>query len=312
MPELPVRSVRLDLINACNVRCTFCPYFGKAARIRAAGRKRGTARLDAGLLLENLQRLKRENGRFAVRISGDGEGMLHPQFAGILQGLRSLGLEARLITNGTLLEKHAEAVRACISHLVVSVHGPEKVHDSLVGKPGAFRRVLHGLSLLGAGKEGAPHASLALVANLANVASIIEHIELCEKLGFSARIEHNFLPSANRGIDLGMLGAALAEASSRGASISPQLEGEALRKFYSPGPFVLNPHECGYVKENLSIRSNGDVFVCGSEYFGNLSRSPLDEIARGKERMEFIKRIQQEARSKQGLSPEKCDRCCYQ
>ena len=43
------------------------------------------------------------------------------------------GTGSGIVTNGTLLDRHAETVPDCLDKIYVSVDGPEQLHDSIRG-----------------------------------------------------------------------------------------------------------------------------------------------------------------------------------
>ncbi len=54
------------------------------------------------------------------------------------------GTGSGIVTNGTLLDRHAETVPDCLDKIYVSVDGPEQLHDSIRGA-GTFRKIRENL-----------------------------------------------------------------------------------------------------------------------------------------------------------------------
>ena len=80
--------------------------------------------------------------------------MLHPDFFGIAECVRSMGFDWGMTTNTTLIDDRAaeKLKQAGMSTVSVSLDGMEQAHDALRRREGAWRRALCGLQALqGAG-----------------------------------------------------------------------------------------------------------------------------------------------------------------
>lgn len=118
--------VEISPTGACNQRCTFCAldYVGYPARS-----------LDTVLLMERLSEMGRL-GVKSVMFGGEGEPLLHPDLAKIVNHARSAGIDVALTTNGTLL--HGDLFRqmaASMSWVKVSINAGSaatyaKVHQT--------------------------------------------------------------------------------------------------------------------------------------------------------------------------------------
>ncbi len=65
---------------------------------------------------------------------GAGEPLMSPCFDEIASTLHERGYRVGIVTNGTLLDRHAETVPYCLDKIYVSVDGPEQLHDSIRGR----------------------------------------------------------------------------------------------------------------------------------------------------------------------------------
>ena len=65
--------------------------------------------------------------------------------------IKKRGLRCNMITNGTLLDRHADQIVAAgIDEIILSLDGPEEIHDEIRGKPGTFRKMVEGVEAIDA------------------------------------------------------------------------------------------------------------------------------------------------------------------
>jgi sulfatase maturation enzyme AslB (radical SAM superfamily) len=117
--------------------------------------------------------------------------MLHPRFFEIAEDLARDGCELHLITNGTLLdEERAPRLLALQSlrSVIVSIDGPEVVHDAIRGGRAAFARTIRALSLLRGRVECAVHC----VLQAANLSTAHEVLDIAHAQGVSS-VHYGFL-----------------------------------------------------------------------------------------------------------------------
>jgi len=75
-----------------------------------------------------------------------GEPFLYPGILELLLHIKKSGLFVSMDTNGTLLGKYAKAVADLkIDRLIVSIDGPEEIHDEVRGAEGSFRKTAEGI-----------------------------------------------------------------------------------------------------------------------------------------------------------------------
>jgi len=75
-----------------------------------------------------------------------GEPFLFPGIIELLTYIRSKGIHISIDTNGTMLERFAEAIVDLGGiHLTISVDGPERIHDHIRGVNGTFDRLRRGV-----------------------------------------------------------------------------------------------------------------------------------------------------------------------
>ena len=304
-------SLKVDLINDCNERCSFCPYYGAEGRVIDDG-----VRLVPKTVLE-LPLLTRlfEDVRGLVRrikLSGQGEATLHPQFREIIELAHGMGFDLKLITNGTTLKRNAAAVRQNVRDVSVSVHGVGAVHDEIVGLRGAFDKAMAGLDLLQEGEGALEEVRMVFVITANNLDEVPSIMQLSAAKRVPVVFYLDFLPGLHSPMPLDRFRAMIERIRAEGFMVSPDLPSEELVRFMSPGSYVLQPHDCDHVENELEVDSNGDVYVCRSDIMGNLHREGMRSIIEGTARRSFLTLIGDETRSPCGLDAKLCDRCCYQ
>jgi radical SAM protein with 4Fe4S-binding SPASM domain len=78
-----------------------------------------------------------------------GEPFLYPSIVDLLAFIKSKIIFVSIDSNGMLLEKYAEDIaRLAIDNLVISVDGPEKIHNNVRGVTNSFKRIANGLEAL--------------------------------------------------------------------------------------------------------------------------------------------------------------------
>ncbi len=136
-----LRSAHFQLTVRCNLRCSFC---GQArGMVPATGRelglddwRRAAAELQAAAVAGNV--------RPQVTLWG-GEPLLSPHFPVLAAELSAAGFELGVVTNGTLIDRHAALLSECFDVIQVSLDGPAALHDAGRGA-GVFERVKRNLA----------------------------------------------------------------------------------------------------------------------------------------------------------------------
>jgi MoaA/NifB/PqqE/SkfB family radical SAM enzyme len=114
-----------------------------------------------------------------------GEPLLHSNFEAICAFLKSCEVKTTLLTTGLLLLKRAETVSNWIDEIIISLDGPETVHDGI-------RRVHRGFDLIGRGiaavrqlSPGMPVHARSTVQR-ANFTHLRETVAAAQRLGFDS------------------------------------------------------------------------------------------------------------------------------
>ncbi len=124
--------IQVTLTNACNQNCKTCFF-------------RVSNRLNVNIKFlpyEVIKRLVDETCAYGTNFlfAGGGEPTLHPQLGKIINYVTKKGLHCDITTNGFILrDKAKELTEAEIGTVVVSIDGPEEIHDIVRGKKHAYR-----------------------------------------------------------------------------------------------------------------------------------------------------------------------------
>jgi len=133
----PVLSaIHFQLTGRCNLRCTFC------------GQQNGMfAAREPELQLADWQRIADDLPAGAVITLWGGEPLVCPFFDDLADDLYRRGFRLRIVTNGTLIDRHAALLNRAFEVINVSLDGPAADHDRFRG-PGVFDRVKDNLKQL--------------------------------------------------------------------------------------------------------------------------------------------------------------------
>ncbi len=163
-------SMTFILTHRCNFRCDYCDIPD------AAGDEMTTA--DFCRALDELTSVGMQRASFS-----GGEALLRRDAIEIIAHARSLGLTTSLNSNAWLAEPHLDALSQLLDMLVVSLDGPEPVHDLVRRRPGSYERVLRVLD--GARARGLSTATITVLSS-ANLHVVEPVLELARAHGFWA------------------------------------------------------------------------------------------------------------------------------
>jgi MoaA/NifB/PqqE/SkfB family radical SAM enzyme len=141
VPVLPavqsdtLQSLPILLLNVhenCNCRCLMCDIWKRPA--------------GSELSLDTLIRLGDSLRNLGVRqvVLTGGEPLLHTRFEELCGFLKEQNLRITLLTTGLLLQKRAAEVASWVDEVIISLDGPEAIHDEI-------RRVKRGFQLICSG-----------------------------------------------------------------------------------------------------------------------------------------------------------------
>ena len=305
-------TLKLDLTNTCNAHCFFCPYHGMNGEISEQGKRNGPIQqLEIKDVLNIMEDLKGKIIR--CKLSGSGEATLHPNFREIVHIIRQSVISIKLITNGITLEHHAPFINEQIDDLAVSIHGDSETHDRIVGLRGAYRRAISGLQSLNELQGGRLNKiQLSFIINKDNLDTVEYMMKISQEINIPVVFYFDFNPRDHGEIDIDHLIKIVQKIEEKGFYISPSLSESEIKRFFLDENYVFSPHNCTHVSKEIEVMATGDVYVCQSKVWGNIYQLGILDIIEGRARREFIETIDHEARSVEGLCPQRCDRCCYQ
>ena len=120
--------------SRCNCRCLMCDIWRSTTRTEIAAD-------DIARWIEEWRRL----GVRRVVLSG-GEALMHSHLWDLCDHLRTAGIGITILTTGMLLRRHAvELVQRC-DDVVVSLDGPQPIHDQIRNVPRAYERLAEGVA----------------------------------------------------------------------------------------------------------------------------------------------------------------------
>jgi len=143
----PPVLVTLDPVNRCNLRCPWC---NAAHQMSQSADRYSDATIDA------MPAFLADWGVRAVCVAGGGEPTMHPRFSDLVTGLVRAGIQVGVVTNGTLMHRHVDALGLC-RWVGVSVDAGNVEQYAEQKGVDLFAKVLENLALL---RERFPHLEL--------------------------------------------------------------------------------------------------------------------------------------------------------
>jgi Fe-coproporphyrin III synthase len=124
----------LNVHSRCNCRCVMCDIWKRESneQIRAQDLERHRASLKS-------------LGVCHVVLTG-GEPLLHNDLATLCDFFREQNIHLTLLTTGLLLHKRAEEVAILFDDIIVSLDGPQEIHDAIRRVSGAYNLIHKGIA----------------------------------------------------------------------------------------------------------------------------------------------------------------------
>lgn len=294
-PREPSKPLTLLLLinRGCNLRCSFCDLWDNPENMPLS---------RVLTLLEQAAGI----GTKTLVITG-GEPFIHPDLFTVVKRARALGMAVNITTNGTLIEKRWEELRASgVNSLSVSLDGLSETHDRLRGQAGAFKRSMKGIRAL---REGAPEIALSVyfTANRENIGELVPVYELACELGAG----FDFWP-VNDAPDLALSSpedhaaweAAVAHLAAREERMAERRHFDQQSLRYHAGE--LSRVRCLGLVDQYGVTYTGELLPCcvwGAEGIavGNVFERPLGELWRDP----------QVQAAREGLYTEGCGAGCF-
>ena len=134
--SLPPKSVTFRISGQCDLNCKMCIY-------RNAGFLDSTQMLPLEIFKKVIDQVS--SSKPFIAFTG-GEPLLHPDILECLSYVKKKRLYCGLTTNGLRLARYAGNIATSgLDILVVSLDGPQEVHDRIRGRAGAYQKALEGI-----------------------------------------------------------------------------------------------------------------------------------------------------------------------
>ena len=336
-----IKQIDMKITNMCNLRCRMCAQWGQSGY----NFDRPTDVLREVVPAKCYKKMVDDCARFnPLYYIWGGEPMMYPDIMEVLGHINSRGHRCALITNGTLLEKHAEdLVRMDLDSIMISLDGPREIHDEIRGLAGTFDRMSAGIEAIRHERrkrmKATPVLVLLMTITTTNARSIGQTLEVADGLGadfagiyfswftnqkigdaHTSFMQQRFsvTPTAWRGylsdaaeMDVEGLIQEIRRVRRMGLKLPylfvPDLTESQIRRYFSDPAHTFGHRRCYSPWYVVEIGPNGDVATCRDypDYIcGNIQEEPLPKIFNGPRYRRF-RRVLKEC----GLLPI-CGRCC--
>jgi len=289
--------ITVGLTNYCNHKCPWC-YIDFIRDIHM-----GKINTDIKKMLQALSQAK-DMGLKAITIVGDGEPVLHPQFSEFITEARGLGLDIGLFTNGGW--RSDEIIDSIIENLTFirfSVDaGTAETHEKLHGLKD-FDLVNENIQKITSKKIKMPTVGVQFAFNKDNAHEILTAAKLYKELGADyiayKPIYENDLNTefSNDQLPPEKVRKLLSEAK--------QLETPDFQVLWKDWQLESLVYESDYKRPYTKCRAiwlspyideDGNVEFCGNLKgrgfsIGNIYEKPFDEIWKGEQHLEKLKKI---------------------
>ena len=146
------RVLTFMMTYRCNLRCTMCWQWGEQGLFHELSREHEVQQLDMATLRAVIDDVADEGT--GVFLWG-GEPFLHRDLIPFVEYVKSKRLYCSINTNGTYLPREAKRlVDLGVDAVMVSIDGPQEVHDRIRGMSGSFQRIADGIAALRAARNG--------------------------------------------------------------------------------------------------------------------------------------------------------------
>lgn len=138
------KTLRISLINTCNLACTYCSYSNEDNRKNHAERK-GMG-LKPKELMQMVAKLHERLNFDTIRFTG-GEPLLYRELPALIKGARKIGIsDLNLTTNGLLLERQVPALKAAgLTAINVSLDATDPLTFFMMARRHGLDQTLRGI-----------------------------------------------------------------------------------------------------------------------------------------------------------------------
>jgi Fe-coproporphyrin III synthase len=169
--QLPI--LILNVHSLCNCRCVMCDIWKRETKEQ--------------IRIENLERHRLSLQRLGVRqvVLTGGEPLLHNDLAALCTFFRNQQISITLLTTGLLLLKRAFEVATLFDEVIISLDGPQEVHDGIRRVNGAFDLIHKGVAALRQNNPSLPITCRTTVQK-ANHRHLRETVAVAKTLGLKS------------------------------------------------------------------------------------------------------------------------------
>ena len=335
-------QISLRITNVCNHRCAVCGQYGSNGYMNNKEHSDLLKTLPIESYKELVDQVAGDKPIFYVT---GGEPFLYKGFMELMNYIKEKGCVLSVVTNGVLLEKHAEEiVKNKWDMIMVSFDGPEEIHDKCRNFPGAYETAVNGIRKLNEMKKKynspKPFILTSTTVSKVNADVLPETFEIGTDLRPDLMVVYlswftseeigeaqTMLLEKNLGItpftwksyatefseeDGRLFRDSLTEVKKKSwpfeYMIIPDLKGDDIVKYYTEPAEMFGYDKCVAPFIMVDVMPNGDVTTCRDfidVVVGNITEKPLLEIWNDKKFVEFRKLLIDNG----GLLPQ-CSRCC--
>ncbi len=248
------RSMHLYLTNRCNLSCPHCYMFSGKANANE---------LTTDEILRVISDYRRDANGKSITLSG-GEPTLHVDFDSIVRFAAEIGLEVKVLTNGTLmLPERIDKLAKYLHSVQISIDGFSEVTNSTIRGNGNFEKAILTVDLL------VKHGIDTSIAITPPIEILKIHVD--EYVAFAQELSNKYYGKSFR--------IKFAEELLHGRRIDPSMSSnekyfelmkEIEERLYGPNHQIFSFVDILYNNSildncmfgNFAIASNGDVFFC--------------------------------------------------
>lgn len=290
---MKLKEIDLYITERCNLSCDFCSIM--------AGKNN-----KKELTFEQIEKFLdfcKMNDVQEIHVTG-GEPTLHPKYKEIIKLILERGIGARLITNGTTLDKNdlIELQKVGLKEIMISIDGMQKFHDSVRGN-GMFQKTLKTVKAAIELGYITRVNSTAWNENLDDLLCLIKYLDEL-KVDIYSIFLGSLVGRAKKGNRLTVVSA---KTWIKFLSVIRQLNNKNVRIIVEEGYISQNANikkynrirSCSYILNNtdyLSIRADGNVYPCiffsnSFQSIGNILQEQSFDFENNLKESEFYRRV---------------------
>lgn len=271
-------SVYMKITSKCMLNCKFC----------SQAENNSCSDMDIEFAKKTLKKLKLI-GVCNIYYTG-GEPLLYKNLEELLEYGNKLGFNQILITNGVLLEqKNIRKALKYINSLGISIHGNEKIHNSLSQKD-CYKQIINGLKYIKAEYNDIPiNINCTAIPENTVYKNLKFLAELCKKNNWKLSIARlNYIGNGKNYTkdNLKNMIEIVNKLNNEGFDIKIS---NCIAFCQIEDKYKYLCHGCGAGYKFCAIEANGDIKICASSNYvlGNLKKERFEKIWNCKENKKF-------------------------